>query len=150
MIVFCYNKIGEASYEWDDKKPRVSWRTDAEFYLVHTLDKTRDLRKFQVFTREGVLHSTSEFVASLESSIVWKNSKAHITSSTHKANKHEIVFYERNGLSHGSFTLPFPPKEFKVNEILWNNDSTVLCIWLERLSKNDNLNNEIESLSKFT
>ena len=92
------------------------------------------------------MYSTSDNSASLEDSIVWRNSKSLITSSTHKANKHEIVFYERNGLSHGSFSLPFSPKEFKVNEILWNYDSTVLCVWLERIST---LNNEIQSIGKI-
>jgi elongator complex protein 1 len=113
---------------------------------VHSIDKSINMRKFQVFTRDGVLHSTSENIASLESAIVWTNSKALITSSTHKANKHEIIFYERNGLSHGSFTLPFTPKEFKVNNISWNFDSNILCVWLERISSSDN---EVQSVGKF-
>ncbi len=127
-------------------KSRISWRTDAEFFLVHSIDKTRNIRKFQVFTRDGVLHSTSDNTASLESSICWKNSKSLITSSAHRPNKHEIVFYERNGLSHGSFSLPFSPKEFKVKEILWNYDSTILCVWLERISLNEI--NEIQSVGR--
>lgn len=128
-------------------KPRISWRTDAEYFLVHSIDKTRQIRKFQVFTREGVLHSTSDNTASLESSISWKNSKSLIASSTHRPNKHEIVFYERNGLSHGSFSLPFSSKEFKVNEMSWNYDSTILCIWLERLDSTSA--NEVQSVGMY-
>ena len=37
-----------------------------------------------------------------------------IVSSQHRPNKHDVVFFEKNGLRHGDFTLPFAPKDAKV------------------------------------
>lgn len=37
-----------------------------------------------------------------------------IASVQRKPHKHDIVFFERNGLQHGSFTLPFAKDEMKV------------------------------------
>ncbi len=129
--------LSDTYFDWDDMEPRISWRTDAEFFLVHIVNETTKTRRFQVFNREGVLHSTSENQASLESTITWKNSKTLITSSTHRANKHEIILYERNGLSHGGFTLPFAPKQYKVSSLQWNMDSTILCVCLDKLAKDE-------------
>ncbi len=136
-------------FDWDDLQPRISWRTDAEFFLVHIVNEQTQCRKFQVFNREGTLHSTSENVASLESTITWKNSRTLITSSTHRANRHEIVLYERNGLSHGGFTLPFAPKEYRVTGLQWNMDSTLLCICLDRLPNQKTGNSDSQSLAQI-
>ena len=37
-----------------------------------------------------------------------------IASSQRKPNKHDVVFFEKNGLTHGGFTLPFGANEVKV------------------------------------
>jgi len=37
-----------------------------------------------------------------------------IASSQRRPHKHDVVFFERNGLQHGSFTLPFAQDEVKV------------------------------------
>ena len=37
-----------------------------------------------------------------------------IASVQRKPHKHDVVFFERNGLQHGSFTLPFAKDEMKV------------------------------------
>ena len=51
----------------------------------------------------------------LDAPIAWKYSKSNlITSSIYKFNKHEIIFFERNGLAHGGFTLPFEFEKMKV------------------------------------
>ncbi len=57
-----------------------------------------------------------------------------IASSQRKPNKHEIAFFELNGLRHGEFTLPFGVKEVKVLEVLWNTESTVLAVWCEEMT----------------
>lgn len=126
-------KFNEVHFEWDDRKPKIDWRTDAEYFVISIIDNQTNARKFQIFTREGVLHSTSEYTVSMEPVISWKNSKALLATATHRANKHEIVFFEPNGLAHGGFTLPFAMKEFKINGLFWNNDSSVLCIWSDKL-----------------
>ncbi|KAJ6653507.1 hypothetical protein lerEdw1_009179 [Lerista edwardsae] len=61
-----------------------------------------------------------------------------IASTQGKANKHDVVFFEKNGLLHGEFTLPFQKGQAKVNELLWNSDSMILAIWLEELKSENN------------
>ena len=117
--------------------PKISWRSDAEYFSISFIDVTTNSRKFQVYTREGLLHSKSESVGSIESVIVWKNSRDLIASSIHRANKHEIIFFEPNGLSHGGFPLPFSFKKVHVKQLLWSNDSNILCVWSENLPGND-------------
>uniref|UniRef100_A0A4X1VD97 IkappaB kinase complex-associated protein n=1 Tax=Sus scrofa TaxID=9823 RepID=A0A4X1VD97_PIG len=56
-----------------------------------------------------------------------------IASTQDKPNQQDVVFFEKNGLLHGHFTLPFLKDEVKVNDLLWNADSAVLAVWLEDL-----------------
>lgn len=44
-----------------------------------------------------------------------------------------MIFFERNGLKHGEFTLPFEMKQVLVKEMIWNTDSTVLLVWCEEM-----------------
>jgi elongator complex protein 1 len=60
--------------------------------------------------------------------------------------RHDVIFFERNGLRHGEFSLKIDQlsvKEkrpddgrdrkwgYRVRELAWNSDSTVLAIWVE-------------------
>lgn len=49
--------------------------------------------------------------------------------------RHDVIFYERNGLRHGEFTLPFAQGEVQVLELEWNCDSTVLALWIASLDQ---------------
>lgn len=137
-------KVDEKLLDWDDMKARICWRSDGEYFVVHFIDLVKQCRKFQVFNREGILHSNIENqINILESQIAWKHSKSLIASSIHRLNKHEIIFFERNGLSHGGFTLPFAYGHMKVNGIYWNIDASILCVWSEVV------NGEKEAESSF-
>ncbi|XP_067409412.1 elongator complex protein 1 [Emydura macquarii macquarii] len=119
----------------DDGRPRVTWRGDGQFVAVSAVCPQTGARKVRVWSRELVLHSTSEPVPGLEQALAWKPSGSLIASTQEKPNKHDVVFFEKNGLLHGEFTLPFQKGQVKVNELLWNSDSTVLAVWLEDLKK---------------
>lgn len=117
---------------WDDGASKICWRSDGEYFVIHFIDSKTNSRKFQVFNREGSVHSTIEKDMNiLDTPIDWKYSKSMITSSIHRFNKHEVVFFERNGLAHGSFALPFPFGYMKINSLSWNLDSSILCVWAE-------------------
>uniref|UniRef100_A0A8B9GHK1 Elongator complex protein 1 n=1 Tax=Amazona collaria TaxID=241587 RepID=A0A8B9GHK1_9PSIT len=106
---------------------------------VHQDEFGEGARKVRVWNRELVLQSTSEPVSGLEQALSWKPSGNLIASTQEKPNRHDVVFLEKNGLLHGEFTLPFQKGQVKVNELLWNADSTILAVWLEEL-KVDNSN----------
>ena len=57
-----------------------------------------------------------------------------MATSQRRPNKHDIAFFEKNGLRHGEFTLPFGVIEVKVCEVTWNLDSTVLAVWAQDLA----------------
>ncbi|XP_048360369.1 elongator complex protein 1 [Sphaerodactylus townsendi] len=123
---------------WDDHRPRISWRGDGQYFAVSAVCPVTGARKIRVWSREFVLQSTSEPVPGLEQALAWKPSGSLIVSSQDKANKHDVVFFEKNGLLHGEFTLPFQKGQVKVNELLWNLDSMVLAVWLEDLKSEMN------------
>ncbi|XP_065189160.1 putative elongator complex protein 1 [Sycon ciliatum] len=118
---------------WDDRTARVSWRGDGQCVAVSAISAESGGRKVRVFSREGVLLSTSENVDGLEQALSWKPSGSLITSSQRLPHRHDIVFFEKNGLRHGEFTLPFQRLEVRVCEVSWNIDSSVLAVWCESL-----------------
>ncbi|NXS51860.1 ELP1 protein, partial [Brachypteracias leptosomus] len=122
---------------WDDGRPRVTWRGDGQFVAVSAVCPETGARKVRVWNRELVLQSTSEPVSGLEQALSWKSFGNLIASTQEKPNRHDVVFLEKNGLLHGEFTLPFQKGQVKVNELLWNADSTILAIWLEDLKVED-------------
>ncbi len=140
-------KTEDRAFAWDDRRARICWRSDSEYFLVHYIDLNTDSRKFQVFTREGVLHSTVENNMNiLDTPIVWKHSKSLITSSIQRFNKHEIIFFERNGLAHGGFVLPFQMNQMKVKSIAWNMDASVLCVWSELVDETNASSSDFQSV----
>lgn len=119
--------------EWDDLRPRISWRGDGQMFAVSYVTSENRRRRIRVINNEGVLQYTSEETAGLEQALSWKPSGSLIVSSQRCPNKHDIVCFEKNGLRHGEFSLPFKPSEMLVKEVLWNQDSSVLLVWLENL-----------------
>ncbi|KAG2231182.1 IKI3 family-domain-containing protein [Thamnidium elegans] len=116
----------------DDFKPRVSWRGDGTFFAVSDIDPARSARVIRMFNREGTLQNTSEPVDKLEQALDWRPSGNLIVSSQRLPHRHDIVFFERNGLRHGEFTLrESSDNQQKVLEVSWNADSTILAIWIE-------------------
>eukprot|EP00058_Branchiostoma_floridae_P012345 XP_002597833.1 hypothetical protein BRAFLDRAFT_286073 [Branchiostoma floridae] len=118
---------------WDDRRPRVSWCRDA--FVVSSVSPVDGARRLRVWNRDCVLQATSENVSMLEQALSWKPSGSLIASTQRKPHRHEVVFFEKNGLRHGGFVLPFGKDEIKVTHLLlWNSDSTVLAVWMEELA----------------
>lgn len=144
----------------DDLLPRISWRGDGAFFVVSSLPPASvpdslPHRTLRVYDRQGVLQSTSEEIAGLEHTLVWRPSGNLITTTQRfgfegggsgREGRHDVIFFERNGLRHGEFSLKVdqlsvkpPGPEFvkgrkwgyKVKEIAWSSDSNVLLVWIE-------------------
>ncbi|EDO37251.1 predicted protein [Nematostella vectensis] len=128
------------SFPWDDHHCRISWRGDGQYFVVSAIEPATDARKLRVWSREGVLMTSSEEVDGLEQSLCWKPSGSLIASTQRKPHRHDVVFFERNGLRHGEFTLPFQRMEVKVIEMQWSTDSTVLAIRIEEMLPEDRQN----------
>eukprot|EP01104_Vermistella_antarctica_P000708 TRINITY_DN10832_c0_g1_i1.p1 TRINITY_DN10832_c0_g1~~TRINITY_DN10832_c0_g1_i1.p1 ORF type:complete len:1570 (+),score=437.99 TRINITY_DN10832_c0_g1_i1:251-4960(+) len=92
----------------------LTWRGDGEFFACNSAYPPTDgdggkavKRCMRVFDRSCTPHSASESAATdnMGSDLHWRPSGSLIASSQVLPNKHEIVFFERNGLRHGQFTL---------------------------------------------
>ncbi|XP_073401432.1 elongator complex protein 1 isoform X2 [Dendrobates tinctorius] len=125
----------QSAMPWDDRKPRLTWRGDGQLFAVSAICPETGSRKLRVWNRELSLQSTSEPVEGLEQALSWKPSGSLIASTQSKPNKHDVVFFEKNGLLHGEFTLPFAKGDVQVKELLWNADSTILAAWLQDIEK---------------
>uniref|UniRef100_A0A8C1VGB2 Elongator complex protein 1 n=1 Tax=Cyprinus carpio TaxID=7962 RepID=A0A8C1VGB2_CYPCA len=114
--------VMQPALPWDDRKPRITWRGDGQFFAVSSVCPQTGARKVRIWNRECVLQATSEVVNGLEQPLCWKPSGSLIASTQRHPNKHSVVFMEKNGLLHGDFTLPFGKEQVKVNLAL-------LCIF---------------------
>ncbi len=114
--------------EFDDSKSRISWRGDAEYVSInwHNGDLS-SRRAIRVFNREGKLDSVSEPVDGQEGQLAWRPSGNLIASVQRSNDNLDLIFFERNGLRHGEFSLRLPPSQI-IHEIAWNSDSEVLAV----------------------
>lgn len=107
-------------------------------------------RRLRVYNRSGDLQSTSEDVPGLEHTLDWRPSGNLITGTQRfgfegggagREGRHDVVFFERNGLRHGEFSLRVDeigtkgaPQAFRwgyrIHQVSWNSDSTILAIWI--------------------
>ena len=124
-------EISPSLSEEDDRLPRVSWRGDGQFFVSSSINEKGDKRVLRIYDRECVLQSTSEEVSKLEHPLCWRPSGNLITSTQRLPQRHEVVFFEKNGLRHGEFVLR---EECRVLEVSWNSDSSVLSLFLEKQS----------------
>lgn len=126
-------KIDEVKVPADDGAARVMWRGDGEYFVTSTITVADKRRRLHIWDRQGSLQSISEDVPGLEQSLAWKPSGNLIASTQRLPHRHDVVFFERNGLRHNEFTLPFKASEVQVLEMSWNCDSSVLAILVEDL-----------------
>jgi elongator complex protein 1 len=143
----------------DDLLTRISWRGDGTLFVVSAVSPptgdavTLRRRVLRVYNRDGVLQTTAEAVPGLEHPLSWRPSGNLIVGAQRfgtfpgggkgREGRHDIVFFEKNGLRHGEFALrhgtpgvgPTEAKDrkwgYKVKEICWSADSNVLLVWIE-------------------
>lgn len=140
----------------DDEIPRISWRGDGAYFVVSALsggNPQGGLRRriLRVYNREAALQSTSEAVAGLEHTLSWRPSGNLIVSTQRfgfegggggKDGRHDVVFFERNGLRHGEFNMRETWKKttldgkvnwgYFVKDVSWSSDSNILSVWIRR------------------
>lgn len=154
----------------DDHAPRISWRGDGAHFAVSSLDlsspsssTTATRRVVRTYSRQAELQSTSEPVIGLEHQLAWRPSGELIASTQRfgtfegagegREGRHDVVFFERNGLRHGEFELREGGGkvaetlgqevdgclswgwDYRVQELCWNADSSLLAVWLRRDKK---------------
>jgi elongator complex protein 1 len=115
---------------FDNGMTTVSWRGDGALVAINNIVSGR--RAIRVFTRDAVLDSASEPVDGLESALSWRPS-GNLIAGVQRLHDHiDVVFFERNGLRHGQFSLRLSQTDMaswaSAIHLSWNIDSTVLAV----------------------
>ncbi|XP_058806417.1 putative elongator complex protein 1 [Phymastichus coffea] len=116
--------------------PKITWKGDGSLFAISYIDQETNARRFKVLDREGVLLYTSELVDCLEGTLSWKPSGNFIASTRKLPNKHTVALFEKNGLLHREFTLPFTTKNILIIDLIWSRDSDILGVWYKDLDTN--------------
>ncbi|KAK0107092.1 hypothetical protein ONS95_003799 [Cadophora gregata] len=115
----------------DDLRANISWRGDGAYLAISTIEGS-SRRVIRVYSREGVLDSASEPVDGLEGALSWRPVGNLIAGIQRLEERVDVVFFERNGLRHGQFSLRLSPEQLHEREerirLCWNSDSTVLAV----------------------
>ncbi|KAF2142551.1 uncharacterized protein K452DRAFT_350880 [Aplosporella prunicola CBS 121167] len=115
----------------DDAKVTITWRGDGAYLAVNSIEGEKR-RMIRVYSREGVLDSVSEPVDYLEGALSWRPAGNLIAGIQRLDDRIDVVFFERNGLRHGQFSLRLTPEEMAAwgsnISLAWNSDSTVLAV----------------------
>ncbi|KAL6852908.1 putative elongator complex protein 1 [Amphichorda felina] len=120
----------------DNGETTISWRGDGAFVAINAVEQG-SRRVIRVYSREGELDSASEPVDGLECTLSWRPAGNLMASVQRLKDRIDIVFFERNGLRHGEFTLRSPESGPATSQkrirLEWNADSTVLAVVLDGL-----------------
>ncbi|KUI73790.1 Elongator complex protein 1 [Cytospora mali] len=114
----------------DDGRTSVSWRGDGAYVAINVTDSA-SRRVIRVYTRDGVLDGVSEPVDGLEGALSWRPA-GNLMAGIQRFSDHvDVVFFEKNGLRHGQFTLrsteTLDDPSIRIS-LEWNSDSTVLAV----------------------
>ncbi|OJK03766.1 hypothetical protein ASPACDRAFT_1863344 [Aspergillus aculeatus ATCC 16872] len=117
----------------DDGRTTITWRGDGAYVAVNSVE-AGVRRAIRVYSREGALDSISEPVDGLEGALSWRPYGNLIAGIQRRDDRIDVVFFERNGLRHGEFTLRLTEEERSTwasdISLSWNVDSTVLAVRL--------------------
>jgi elongator complex protein 1 len=115
----------------DDSRVTISWRGDGAYLAISSIEGG-GRRLIRVYSREGVLDSVSEPVDGLEGALSWRPSGNLIAGIQRLRDCVDVIFFERNGLRHGKFSLRLSPQQLQLPSqkigLTWNSDSTVLAV----------------------
>lgn len=114
----------------DDGRIILSWRGDGAYVAINTVEAGMR-RLIRVYTRDGILDGVSEPVDGLEGTLSWRPA-GNLMAGIQRFHDHvDVVFFEKNGLRHGQFTLRSTENLLDPNlriGLEWNSDSTALAV----------------------
>lgn len=115
----------------DNSSVSISWRGDGAYLAISSIEGGAR-RIIRVYSRECILDSVSEPVDGLEGALSWRPAGNLIAGIQRLKDRVDVVFFERNGLRHGQFSLRLTPEQMALPgqdiRLSWNSDSTVLAV----------------------
>ena len=114
----------------EDGATTISWRGDGAYVAINSAQAS-GRRVVRIFSRDGELDSATEPVDGLETALSWRPEGNLMACGQRLEDRVDVVFFERNGLRHGQFTLREPESgQLQLAKVAleWNSDSTVLAV----------------------
>ncbi|ALC45754.1 Elp1 [Drosophila busckii] len=106
----------------------ISWRGDGALFAVSYV-AVQVGRTFSVYDCEGKLQHTAEKWNGLQPALAWRPSGNWIAMpQQHADNKSTVALFEKNGLHHREFQLPFDLQAEPVQQLHWSADSDILAV----------------------
>ncbi|KAE8543492.1 hypothetical protein D1P53_000206 [Cryptococcus gattii VGV] len=152
--------VPSVSHPTDHGLPVISFRGDASFFAVSSLDpyhpedpeseSAEARRQVRIYARDASagfqpkLSATSEPLPGLEPALAWRPSGNLISTIVRygyhgggegRQGRWDVAMLERNGLRHGGFELREDKSDWedgRIRGLGWNSDSEVLAVWIER------------------
>lgn len=122
-----------APFETTIESSSIVWHPEGSFFAVSTVLQNR-MRKLVIFEHTGQCYAVSEPTEGLYgNALAWKPSSGDLIAAVrHVEGKGScVVFFERNGLQHGGFSLRrnAPPEDaVVVKHLQWNADGSVMGV----------------------
>lgn len=113
-----------------DKLPQdvhVAWRGDGAFFAVSYVASNVG-RTFNVYDNEGKLQHMAEKWNGIQSALTWRPSGNWIAVPQIFPNKSTVSLFEKNGLRHRDFDLPFDLQIESIVKLQWSSDSDILAL----------------------
>ncbi|XP_030374223.1 putative elongator complex protein 1 [Scaptodrosophila lebanonensis] len=105
----------------------ISWRGDGAFFTVSFVSASQG-RTFKVYDCEGKLQHSAEKCNALQPVIAWRPVGNWIALPQLFPNKSTVALFEKNGLRHRDFTLPFDLQQEPIQQMRWSADSDILAL----------------------
>ncbi|KAI9727139.1 MAG: hypothetical protein M1828_007340 [Chrysothrix sp. TS-e1954] len=116
--------------KFDRDDVTISWRGDGAYVAVNSR-QCANRRIVRVFSRDGALDSVSEPIDGLEGALSWRPDGALLSGLQRLHQEVKVVFFERNGLRHGEFSLR-PQSSSEIwqmpIDLHWNRSSSILAV----------------------
>ncbi|XP_030565741.1 putative elongator complex protein 1 [Drosophila novamexicana] len=106
---------------------QIAWRGDDAYFAVSYV-AAQVGRTFSVYDCEGKLQYTAEKWNGLQTPIAWRPSGNWIAQPQILSSKSTVALFEKNGLRHREFVLPFDLHEEAIVRLRWSNDSDILAL----------------------
>lgn len=121
----------------------IDWRDDCHYFVLSTVEKVNSpgsdnqtrRRVLRILDRDGNLKAVSEALDGLEGCVSWRTLGFHIACpqrivDTEGNVQRNVIFIEKNGLSHGGFELKDLREDEVIEELSWSCDGKVLFVRL--------------------